>query len=66
MERARIDEVHADRMSLSEAYKQARVRSSVSNDVMVWLVIVKGKFVYEGMSRPGFRDMYQTAAVFYL
>lgn len=66
MEEARIDEVTADLMPLSKAYQQAGIDSMVYDDPPVWLVLVRGEFVYEGFSKPGFRDMYQSDTQFFI
>lgn len=66
MMEARIDEITAELMSLREAYKRMNVGSSATSDAKVWLVVVKGKFVYEGMAPPGTRQFFESASQFFI
>ncbi len=66
MVQARIDEVTAELMSLSDAYKRMNVGKSVTSDAQVWLVVVNGKFVYEGYPLPDARHFFESDSQFFI
>lgn len=59
MTEARIDEVTAELMTMSRAYRQEGIDSTLYSDAQVWLVVVKGNFVYEGFPMPEARQFYR-------
>jgi hypothetical protein len=63
---ARIDEVQAELMSLSQAQRRLGIDSTLYADPQVWLVTMRGRFVYEGFPMPETRDIYESNTRFFI